>query len=132
MFAVSFIFAPSSERWFIVCLATIQNCVSFRDPVFEPRPSLQMAVDYVVTECVRKYPMDTCSVCDRTALPHDPQVMSHDPQVMSHDSKFYWFFSSYACNIYVKGSSVSYPCSTYMYIDTWYTVHATTSKAIPC
>ena len=107
MFAVSFIFAPSSERWFIVCLATIQNCVSFRDPVFEPRPSLQMAVDYVVTECVRKYPMDTCSVCDHTALPHDPQVMSHD-------SKFYWFFSCFF--VYIHNDKLhTYACIMLIY-----------------
>ena len=43
--------------------------------MFEPRPSLQLAVDYVVTQCVRKYPLDKCSVCDVTALPCDPQVM---------------------------------------------------------
>ena len=46
--------------------------------MFEPRPSLQLAVDYIVTQCVRKYPLEKCSACDTTALPCDPQVMSHD------------------------------------------------------
>jgi hypothetical protein len=48
------------------------------DPVFEPRPSLQLAVEYVVTECVRRYPLDKCSICDVTALPCDPQCVVGD------------------------------------------------------
>ena len=44
------------------------------DPVFEPRPSLQLAVEYIVRECVRKYPQEKCPVCDVTALLRDPQV----------------------------------------------------------
>ena len=44
------------------------------DPVFEPRPSLQVVADYVVKDSARKYPLEVCPFCKEPALPADPKV----------------------------------------------------------
>ena len=55
-----------------ICMHT--GCLLHRDPEFVPRPSLQLAVEYLVRDCVRKYPSEQCPVCGSCALPQDPQV----------------------------------------------------------
>ena len=44
------------------------------DPPFQPRPSLKLVANYLVSECVRRYPLEKCPLCSATALPEDPKV----------------------------------------------------------
>ena len=44
------------------------------DPLFTPKPSLQLLANYLVEECTRRYPQEKCSLCNETAFPEDPKV----------------------------------------------------------
>jgi len=48
------------------------------DPPFSPKPSLQLIANYLVVECVRRYPLEKCSLCSETALPEDPKDLITD------------------------------------------------------
>ena len=47
------------------------------DQPFAPKPSLQLIANYLVVECVRRYPLEKCSLCRETALPEDPKVSTY-------------------------------------------------------
>ncbi|GFR62226.1 E3 ubiquitin protein ligase RIN2 [Elysia marginata] len=42
-----------------------------KDPPFVPKPSLRPVAEYVI-DCVQKYPLETCPLCNERALPVDP------------------------------------------------------------
>ena len=46
-----------------------------RDPPFEPKPSLKLVCDFLVSQCARPCPQEMCPVCQRKALPEEPQVI---------------------------------------------------------
>ena len=48
-----------------------------RAPPFSPSPSLQKVADFIVTDCVRRYPKEECPLCNERALPMDPSVCNY-------------------------------------------------------
>lgn len=46
-----------------------------RDPPFEPKPSLKLVCDFLVGQCTRPCPQETCPVCQQKTLPEEPQVI---------------------------------------------------------
>ena len=47
--------------------------VVFRDPPFQPKPSLSPVVEYF-SKIIRKWPTEMCPCCGEKALPEDPKV----------------------------------------------------------
>jgi hypothetical protein len=47
-------------------------------PPFVPSPSLQKVADFIVTDCVRRYPKEVCPLCNERALPEDPADVVKD------------------------------------------------------
>lgn len=45
---------------------------------FQPKPSLRVVADYLITDCTRKYPLERCPVCQEMALPEDPANIVRD------------------------------------------------------
>lgn len=50
-----------------------------KDPPFEPKPSLKLVCDFLVSQCARPCPQETCPVCQGKALPEEPQEAVKDP-----------------------------------------------------
>ncbi|XP_068745402.1 uncharacterized protein [Montipora capricornis] len=50
-----------------------------KNPPFEPKPSLKLVCDFLVAECVRACPRETCPICQKRALPEDPKEAITDP-----------------------------------------------------
>ncbi|KAK2573035.1 hypothetical protein P5673_002065 [Acropora cervicornis] len=55
-----------------------------KDPPFEPKPSLKIVCDFLISECVRPCPRELCPVCKQKALPDNPKDIVSD----SSDQKF--------------------------------------------
>ena len=52
-------------------------CISLplsSDPPFEPKPSLQLIANHLVINCLRRYPLEECPLCNQRALPENPKV----------------------------------------------------------
>ena len=41
---------------------------------FEPKPSLQEVFEYLVNDCIRRYPTEVCPLCQQRTLPDNPEV----------------------------------------------------------
>ena len=50
------------------------KCFPLRDPPFQFKPSLQPVCKFLVTDCVRKYPVEICHLCNEKAFPKKPEV----------------------------------------------------------
>ncbi|XP_068710102.1 uncharacterized protein [Montipora foliosa] len=55
------------------------HTAAVRNPPFEPKPSLKLVCDFLVAECVRVCPRETCPICQKRALPEDPKEAITDP-----------------------------------------------------
>ena len=61
-------------------LLTLSNFHIPRDPPFEPKPSLKLVCDFLVAQCVRPCPQETCPICQQRALPDEPKVLYYREQ----------------------------------------------------
>ncbi|XP_035825482.1 uncharacterized protein LOC101862840 [Aplysia californica] len=43
-----------------------------KDPPFVPKPSLQPVCEYIIRDCVKKFPLEICPLCNERVLPVDP------------------------------------------------------------
>jgi len=43
-----------------------------KDPPFKKRPSLQPVCEYLIKDCVKKFPLEICPLCNERVLPEDP------------------------------------------------------------
>ena len=43
---------------------------------FEPKPSLQAVFEFLVNDCIRRYPTEVCPLCQQRTLPENPAVGS--------------------------------------------------------
>jgi hypothetical protein len=41
---------------------------------FEPKPSLQAVFEFLVNDCIRRYPTEACPLCQQRTLPENPEV----------------------------------------------------------
>ena len=76
-------FIHSSPPCVICMTASVDPPPAPRAPPFSPSPSLQKVADFIVTDCVRRYPKEECPLCNERALPMDPSVCSYDLKVSS-------------------------------------------------
>lgn len=51
-----------------------------KDPPFKPRPSLLEVCNFLITECVKRYPKENCPVCTDRVLLKDPEAVTKDPR----------------------------------------------------
>ncbi|KAH3724365.1 uncharacterized protein LOC127852309 [Dreissena polymorpha] len=51
-----------------------------RDPPFKPRPSLLEVCQFLVTECVKRYPQLNCPCCRERVMLRDPEAVAKDPR----------------------------------------------------
>ncbi|XP_076444914.1 uncharacterized protein LOC143282914 [Babylonia areolata] len=47
-----------------------------KDPPFAPKPSIQPVCEYLIKDCMRRYPMESCSLCKKQILPPEPTDLS--------------------------------------------------------
>ena len=59
-----------------------------KDPPFEPRPSLQPAVGFLVKN-VKRYPDEICQKCKNKAFPDDPTEAIHNENAAAHIERVY-------------------------------------------
>lgn len=55
-----------------------------KDPPFEPSPSLQKVVDFLIKDGLRRLPTDPCQVCKERAFPKDPKCVVNNPEHGRH------------------------------------------------
>lgn len=60
-----------------------------KDPPFEPKPSLKLVCDFLVNQCVRHCPLQTCPICQQRALPDDPKEAVTDPTDLKYVERVY-------------------------------------------
>ncbi|XP_028397097.1 uncharacterized protein LOC114520946 [Dendronephthya gigantea] len=56
---------------------------------FEPKPSLQPVFEFLVNDCIRKYPRETCPLCKLKTLPDNPEAVVKDPTDPNHLERVY-------------------------------------------
>ncbi|KAK3748436.1 hypothetical protein QZH41_017308 [Actinostola sp. cb2023] len=49
-------------------------------PPFQPKPSLRIVCDFLIRDCVRRYPTEQCVLCKRRALPPNSKDCVTDPK----------------------------------------------------
>ncbi|XP_072015615.1 uncharacterized protein [Amphiura filiformis] len=54
------------------------------EPPFEPKPSLRHVVEYLVKDCIRRFPVLPCPVCKERAFPKKPEHVINDPKSGRH------------------------------------------------
>lgn len=50
-----------------------------KDLPFEPKPSLKLIASFLVQDCIRRYPKESCQICTERAFPPNPQSVVTDP-----------------------------------------------------
>ncbi|XP_071791806.1 uncharacterized protein [Asterias amurensis] len=55
-----------------------------KDPPFQFKPSLQLVCKFLVTDCVRKYPVEICHLCNEKAFPKKPEHVVNEPMHGRH------------------------------------------------
>lgn len=50
-----------------------------KDPPFEPKPSLKPVSEFLIRECIKRYPLESCPVCKKRILPPEPSEMPTKP-----------------------------------------------------
>ncbi|XP_031565078.1 uncharacterized protein LOC116300360 isoform X1 [Actinia tenebrosa] len=53
-------------------------------PPFVPKPSLKVVSDFLIKDCIRRYPTEECALCKKRALPTEPKDCVTNPK----DAKF--------------------------------------------
>lgn len=46
----------------------------FRAPPFQPKVHLREVIEFLIKKCVKRYPTETCPLCNKCPLPSDPSV----------------------------------------------------------
>ncbi|XP_038065267.1 uncharacterized protein LOC119735578 [Patiria miniata] len=60
-----------------------------KDPPFEAKPSLQPVCEFLVRECVRRYPTEVCHLCHEKAYPKKPEHVVNNPM---HGRHIEWMY----------------------------------------
>ena len=56
---------------------------------FEPKPSLQAVFEFLVNDCIRRYPTEVCPLCQQRTLPENPAEVLKDPSDPNHLERVY-------------------------------------------
>ncbi|KAK7108434.1 hypothetical protein V1264_016176 [Littorina saxatilis] len=48
-----------------------------KDPPFVPKASIRPVCEYLIRDCLKRYPLESCPLCKKQILPADPTVRSH-------------------------------------------------------
>ncbi|KAL4232939.1 hypothetical protein ACF0H5_007627 [Mactra antiquata] len=51
-----------------------------KGPPFKPRPSLLEVCSFLIKDCVKRYPLESCAVCTERVLLEDPEGVTKDPR----------------------------------------------------
>lgn len=51
-----------------------------KDPPFKPRPSLREVCEFLIKDCVKRYPLENCPCCKDRVLLRDPEEVAKDPR----------------------------------------------------
>jgi len=57
-------------------------------PKFEPKPSLEPAVNFLI-KSVQRYPMECCQICRQRLFPADPSQVIHSEKAAAHVERVY-------------------------------------------
>lgn len=50
------------------------------DPPFKPQPSLKEVCEFLIKDCVKRYPQANCPLCKEKVLLKDPEAVTKDPR----------------------------------------------------
>jgi hypothetical protein len=90
-------------------------CVYFSpssDPPFDPKPSLQLIANHLVVDCLRRYPLEECPLCNQRALPENPKVCSYMyyyTVILTSHKRF--AVKLFSCNIAYRTGTCGISCS---------------------
>lgn len=51
-----------------------------KDPPFKPKPSIKVVCEFLINDCVKRYPQEPCPVCKETVLLPDPEAVTREPR----------------------------------------------------
>ncbi|XP_046844682.1 uncharacterized protein LOC124438555 isoform X2 [Xenia sp. Carnegie-2017] len=60
-----------------------------KTPPFEPKSSLQPVVEFLVNECIKRYPKESCPLCHKQVLPEKPEDVIKDTSHPNHLERVY-------------------------------------------
>lgn len=96
-----------------------------KDPPFEPKPSLKLAADYLF-KYVKRYPSETCPLCNQRSLPDDPKDVITDPEHDHYIERVYCthLFHHKCLTVYFKtppfeGGKKCPSCNLRIYHEKW-------------
>ncbi|XP_032237726.2 uncharacterized protein LOC116618309 [Nematostella vectensis] len=97
-----------------------------KHPPFQPKPSLRLVCDFLVKDCIRRYPTEPCSLCTKPALPPEPKDCVSDPDDALYVERVYCaHVFHYGClDKYMKtppftGGKKCPACGKVIYHDRW-------------
>ncbi|XP_070541499.1 uncharacterized protein [Ptychodera flava] len=73
-----------------------------KDPPFEPKPSLKLVAEFLVKDCVRRYPKEPCQICKENGFPPDPK------SVVTDESSDRFLERVYCAHLYHRGCLDTY------------------------
>ena len=69
----------------------------FRDPPFVPKPSIRPVCEYLIKDCMKRYPLESCPLCKKQILPEDPTVSSTVFTIQLWWSQEGWWVFLWSC-----------------------------------